>query len=317
MIYPWQETMWQQTVAQVQQDKLPHALLLTAPVGSGKQVFAASLAKYLLCDAGEHSLLEKNRHLFASDAGHPDYHEAAPEGKLNVIKIDHIRELAHDLVQTASQRGYRVVVINQAERMNIAAANALLKTLEEPGDNVVLMLLSSEPEQLLPTIRSRCRVLNLAADATAAHAWLIQQTQDKQLETAWRLSRGAPLKALQLLESKQVDVCLKWVSAVVGKKPIVSLGMQLDKDIPITTYVRWLSYLAADCVRCTQGLTVQTFVTMSAALESFARHFDNQHWYRVLDACCEAMRRAQRPISLNNQLLIEALLIKFYHLNVS
>ncbi|MDG4870023.1 DNA polymerase III subunit delta', partial [Guyparkeria sp. 1SP6A2] len=81
----------------------------------------------------------------------------SPEEGKRQIRIDPIREVNRFVSQTAQQGGYRVIVVSPAEAMNIAAANALLKSLEEPGEKTLFILLSDVPSRTLPTIRSRCQ----------------------------------------------------------------------------------------------------------------------------------------------------------------
>ncbi len=140
--------LWQQFLQLHQANRLPHAILLT---GNEGESFAKKAAKHLL------AVDEKGEHLFDSPDGHPDLMWLSPEGKAELIKIDAVRGVSEFLTQTAQQGGYRVVVIPSADRMNIASANALLKSLEEPGANTLILLLSNAPHLLLPTIRSRCQ----------------------------------------------------------------------------------------------------------------------------------------------------------------
>src|SRR3989338_1387098 len=171
MIYPWHQPLWQQLQEQIAQQRLPHALLLTGPAGVGKLAFAQALARYLLVDLQGATLREKNANLFDAEDGHPDYRLLEPEGKLGLIKVDMIREVVDFLTETAQQGGYRIVILQHAERMNVAASNALLKTLEEPGAKTVLLLLSSQPALLLPTVRSRCQVLAFHVDEKTGQDW--------------------------------------------------------------------------------------------------------------------------------------------------
>src|SRR5699024_4067201 len=104
---------------------------------------------------------------------HPDYHSVVPEAGSQVNKINQIRRLVEFSARTAHHGGARVVLIAPAEALNRNAQNALLKTLEEPGDGLVLLLVSHQPSLLLPTIRSRCQHRRLPLPTTeAALNWL-------------------------------------------------------------------------------------------------------------------------------------------------
>ena len=124
-------------------DRLAHAYLLTGPVGSGKRVLANRLCELLL---GEK----------VADFQHPDIHVIEPESKSRRIVIDQMRELERNLQMRSLLGGHKIGVIVDAERLVPAAANAFLKTLEEPPGHSTLLLLSSLPDQLLETILSRC-----------------------------------------------------------------------------------------------------------------------------------------------------------------
>ncbi len=136
--------------------RVAHAYLFEGPDGVGKRLVALALARALLCQTGrgcgDCSPCRKVDH-----NNHPDIHLLDAEG--TTIKIDQVRALQKQLSLRPLEGEYRICLIDGAERLNPAAANALLKTLEEPQPNTVMILLSSQPEALLTTIRSRCQRL--------------------------------------------------------------------------------------------------------------------------------------------------------------
>ena len=154
-VYPWQENLWQQLAGRAQH---AHAYLLHGPAGIGKRALAERLMARLLClspsglDACGNC---KSCHLLAAGT-HPDNFVLEPEEADKPIKVDQVRELVEFVVQTAQLGGRKVVLLEPAEAMNLNAANALLKSLEEPSGNTVLLLISHQPSRLLPTIKSRC-----------------------------------------------------------------------------------------------------------------------------------------------------------------
>ena len=136
-----------------ERDRLAHAYLITGPAASGKRALAARIAELVSGVAPES--------VFAGTAA--NVHLAGPESKSRRIVIDQIRQLEHALQMQARGAGRKVAIISEADRMQPQAANAFLKTLEEPPKNSLLLLLSANPETLPDTIISRCLILPLAA----------------------------------------------------------------------------------------------------------------------------------------------------------
>jgi DNA polymerase III subunit delta' len=125
------------------QDRLAHAYLLTGPMGSGKRALAERFCELLL--GSKHPAFE-----------HPDVHLIEPESKSRRILIEQIRDFEHSLQMRSLLGGHKIGIIVDADRLNPNAANAFLKTLEEPPGHTHLLLLSAAPEQVLETILSRC-----------------------------------------------------------------------------------------------------------------------------------------------------------------
>jgi len=205
-VLPWHAEQWRQLLAALRAGRLPHALLLHGPQGMGKRAFAGRLVRTLLCaspgEAG--AACDRCRSCQLHAAGnHPDYQYLTllvEDGKQRRdIAIDQVRGLIDFMALTSSFAGRKVVLIEPAERMNRNAANALLKVLEEPPGEAVLVLVSSRPTALPVTVRSRCRQLafsrppeDLAAGWLAAHG---QSPGDARQLLA--VSGGAPLAALE------------------------------------------------------------------------------------------------------------------------
>ncbi len=135
--------------------RLAHAYLLTGESGSGKRALALQLAA-LVSASGEAGSSSK-------PSQHPDVHTVEPESKSRLIRVEQTRELEKALQMRSSQGGRKVGIIFDADRMNAAASNSFLKTLEEPPANSLLLLVTAHPEMLLDTILSRCILVQLAA----------------------------------------------------------------------------------------------------------------------------------------------------------
>ncbi|MCK8783731.1 DNA polymerase III subunit delta' [Roseomonas sp. NAR14] len=203
--------------------RLHHAWLLAGAPGIGKATLAYRFARWLLAGRpaprpGEPPLAVDPRHPAVSRiaAGtHPDLLTVAPnageKGRKEVIRADDARAAVRFLAHTAAEGGWRVVVVDEAERTERdVAPNILLKTLEEPPPRTVLLLVTDVPSRLLPTIRSRCRRLDLAPLPDAALApllarWLPDLPAGERDELL-RLAEGSPGRALQLADAEGLEL---------------------------------------------------------------------------------------------------------------
>ncbi len=211
-IYPWQNSDWARL--QTLRKTPVHGLLFKGSLGIGKLDLAISYAQSLLCehpDGADFACGEcPSCHWFAQGA-HPDFRLIQPEilsldgeetesGKKpsKQISVEQIRGLADFFGMTAHQGGRRVIVIHPAESMNPNAANALLKNLEEPPAGLLFILVSHKPQQLLPTILSRCLAFALPApDTASATNWLAGQGVKNPYE-ALAAAGFSPLQAARL-----------------------------------------------------------------------------------------------------------------------
>ena len=205
--YPWQDVLWQGLISRLQAGRLPHALLLTGPAGLGKRHFADCFAHAILCESqlDDGTACGSCRGCLLMEAGsHPDYLRVEPEEEGKGIGIDKIRELASFQALKSQYGRQRVIQLQPADRLNINAANALLKTLEEPAGDTVLILTTDRPMALLPTIRSRCQQVifrPLSEPSSAVLAWFQRQIPDAahSAESLLQMAAGAPLKAMSLI----------------------------------------------------------------------------------------------------------------------
>jgi DNA polymerase III subunit delta' len=146
----------------VSQDRLPNALIFAGPSGVGKRTLAILLAKFVNCLEGNgKTICGKCSSCNKIHAGtHPDVREIQPEGA--TIRIDQIRSVINEVAYQPFEARYRVVIIDPADQMQLAAANCILKTLEEPPSRTIIILITTNPYMLLETIRSRSRLLQFA-----------------------------------------------------------------------------------------------------------------------------------------------------------
>lgn len=173
-VCPWQVDEFDRLTRLHQRGMLPHAILLSGGRCFGKRAFGKALGEYLLCARPKESRACRNcpECLLVSAGTHPDLFILTPE-ESKVIRVDDVRELIGWAAMTAQRGGYRVALIHPAEAMNVNAANALLKCLEEPGASTALILVTDRMHGLLPTIRSRCQRVSFSLPSTQrARQWL-------------------------------------------------------------------------------------------------------------------------------------------------
>lgn len=243
MIAPWLQSSWSQLQSRCRENRLPHALLFAAPKGLGKREFAFALAAALLCDSPSTSAFACGhcRACVLRQAGtHPDHHHVSyglrDDGKLrSEIVVDQIRELCEQFARTSARGGWRIGIIDPADMLNRNAANALLKTLEEPEANVVIMLVADDPARLPATIRSRCQQVELPMPATEdALAWLVAQgIESAHAAEVLILADGNPGEALQLASPenwKVVKTIIDDIESVVSGQPIAPIATRWSDE---------------------------------------------------------------------------------------
>jgi len=197
---PWQREHWNRLNRQLQGDRLPHALLLAGLEHSGTEQLALALARLLLCQqpGGGFNCGTCHSCELSASGSHGDFRWLQPEEKSRVIKIEQVRDLVSFITKTASFSARKVAVLAPAESMNLNAANALLKSLEEPGENTYLILVSRQLQGLPATIRSRCQIARLPAPSEdEALSWLQQVTgaAREECQRLLALCDGMPLLA--------------------------------------------------------------------------------------------------------------------------
>jgi DNA polymerase-3 subunit delta' len=204
---PWHEELWASLGARLRRGALPHALLLSGPSGLGKRQFAERFVALALCEQkGDQPCGRCRACLLLAAGSHPDRVrvtlEERDDGKLrSEILVEQIRRLSERLAMTPQFGGHQLALIDPADAMNVASANALLKTLEEPTPGTVIVLVSDEPSRLVATIRSRCQRIEFRLPARAqALAWLGQQGV-REGEAALDAAAGNPGHALALAQS--------------------------------------------------------------------------------------------------------------------
>ncbi len=200
----WLHESLQQITTRIARQAVPHAILLTGEAGHGKAQLARGIIDALMCtalNADGTACGSCNACQYLAAGTHPDFFEVRPESS-EQIRIDQIRQLSNQIMMTKSISRYSCSLITPADRLNRNAANALLKTLEEPPPASVIILLAHQANRLPATIRSRCQRLHVRAQPRAAVIdWLQRQTDqpEDRIEQALLACHQAPLRALEFI----------------------------------------------------------------------------------------------------------------------
>lgn len=320
-LHPWSHGLWRDLTAD--RGRLPHALLLHGPKGVGKRPFAIALAKWLLCEsptaAGACGVCKACG--WFDQGAHPDFSliepaaESAREeepgkkgGKL--ITINEIRELGDFLGLVSHQGGWRAVVIQPAESLNAAAANALLKTLEEPPANVLMLLVSHQPRRLPATVLSRCRKMALALPARAeALAWLREQDGPDHVDVLDEAG-GAPLLALEYAAATdRIERRTRFLAALAKPTPAGLSQLAQESRDRVEESWGWLARWLYDLLAIQADGDARYFPEAERALRGLAgRAAPATLWQCQLELMA-AGRWLRHP--LNGQLLLESWLLRY------
>jgi DNA polymerase-3 subunit delta' len=260
MIFPWLTSHWEFFLKRMEQNRLAHALMIEGPADSGKNTLAMAIVAKLLCTEqsdearGEACGQCRSCQLLKSGA-HPDRFDISPEEGSDVIKVDQIRALIASLNLTSSISPRKVARIHPAEGMNIAAANALLKSLEEPVGDVVLILVCNQPGRLPITIRSRCQsiVVN-QPDSDVVLPWLEETSGKSRNDVSAALSAagGSPLRAAHYLESPDADAYAQvqtGLATLLARPGAVSMVSTDLADLNPDDLWRWLSMSMGEAIK--------------------------------------------------------------------
>lgn len=318
---PWQDAQWQRMAAMQAGGRLPHALLLRGPEGVGKLRFARRLVSALLCERHEFHKGPcgecRGCHLVSADS-HPDLHALAPGDGKQQIGIDQVRSLIQRIGLTPQYGGRKTVIVWPAERMTRAAANTLLKTLEEPPGDALFVLVAHRAGTLPATIRSRCQMVDFPVpDAHAAKSWLSRELNSEEAaETALRLAHGAPLNArLQASGGgmKAREAILDDLERLLrGDSDAISTADRW-RELGLVEALYWLLSVVCDLVWLKNGRSAHslTHSDRGPALQGLARGLDLMGLFRLFDLMVEARRAALGQLNFNEQLTLESIAIQW------
>ncbi len=306
-IYPWQNDLFGKLLS----SRLPHALLLKGRAGIGKLDFAAECSRALLClspdAAGRACGACSSCNWFASGS-HPDFRRMEPaEESKGQITVEQVRSLSGFVGMTSG--GYRIVLIHPADAMNASAANALLKTLEEPPGNILFILVSSRPNHLLPTILSRCRVVSMPRPGPdEAEKWLKSQGLE---DPSSRLAEAgnAPLLALRLSreDASIRESFLREISHPSTLDPIALA--ELHQKFPVSGPLSWLQKWCFDIELYSLTGNVRYYPSLSDKIREIAGKTDRIGLAKYLGSLAQFQRISNHPV--NSRLFLEEVLLNY------
>ncbi len=318
-VLPWQVDLWRQLAGRAQH---AHAYLLHGPAGIGKRLLAEQLMALLLCQrpvearaCGECKACQ----LLAAQT-HPDHYVLEPEEVDKAIRVDQVRDLVGFVTQTAQLGGRKVILLEPAEAMNLNAANALLKSLEEPSGDTVLLLISHQPSRLLPTIKSRCvqQACPLPGRQQSLD-WLAARLPElgpELCEQLVTLAAGSPLAALKLHEQKVLELRAQVVDGVKKLLKQQQSASQLAEGwnaLPLILLFDWFCEWAHLILRYQMAGDEAELgaADMQKVLQYLAQKSSRQKVIALQDWLLEHRQKVLGKANLNRVLLLEALLVQW------
>lgn len=301
MIYPWQQQQWHNFSQQIQQQRLPHALLLTGVKGLGKLSLANYMVATILCNNNDQ---EPCNHCHSCQlfivGSHPDHTLIEPEEEGKQIKIEQIRQLKDKQELTPTVAKWKTVIISPAEAMNVNANNSLLKLLEEPQPNTLLILVSAKPERLPITILSRCQKIVLSAPSQdLAINWLQQQSSidNQSINQLIDLAKGAPLTVLEMVESDLINK-LKQLSEDFE-------SLLAGQANPVKLAKEWLQYDLVMVFNHLQNIVKERMINVQQQSNTRVA----KRYWAIYDCIIAAIKLTSASNNINKTLLIEQFMV--------
>ena len=316
-----------QVVAQLclmqQEDRIPHAMLFCGTDGVGKSLVAEALAAAILCHAPVNN--QACGHCKACQAlvagTHPDFFQIQPESETKAapaIRIEAVRKLQEEIARIPLLSERRVVIMQEADKMNEAAANCLLKTIEEPSGQIVFILLTSRPSALLDTIISRCMrvefgILQPEELVAILHQQGIEEPLAGKLAS---IADGSVSKALAMQDEELLNLQtqafdLASVAGTLGVEQLLQLGKEMSSHSR-ERLIQWLGFLAMiyrDLLMLYSGSGLPLYNQSDIdRLSSLLNKYHQQELLQLLQLVQDYQKRLGSNV--NTQLCLEGFLIR-------
>ncbi|MBO9490782.1 DNA polymerase III subunit delta' [Endozoicomonas sp. G2_1] len=306
--YRWLGQYQSQLHQQWQQQRLPHALIFAGVSGVGKSALASWLTQLLGCQQpadGRACRQCKHCQLNVSNT-YPDHKHLTPDGQ--VIGVDDIRQLT-DFVQKRAQLGhFKTVQIDCADKMTVAASNALLKTLEEPSPNTVIVLLTNDMAKLLPTIVSRCQVISIRPPSGQALANLYNAEQQDSFVNLSQLPELIDPDVMQ----EYHDFCQLLVDYLQGRGSYQQLSeLLVNHQHGLRWLEKYLAYSVRRSVKSTSANAQQYNNTSAELVELPSQAQQIQSAFELLLKC---QGQIKHLVQVNKRYIIDKLLIELKNL---
>lgn len=321
---PWLQAPWSQLTCYLKYNRIPQALIISGKKGLGKKILAEHFVQSLVCINRKPNQLScgdcRGCHLFKANT-HPDYLTLEPEAAGKAISISMIRQLLSQLTLKPQFETNRMVVINSADSLNHAAANAFLKYLEEPIERTHIILITDKPAKLPATISSRCQKLCLSPPKPeAVSQWLKQQGLTENTDLLVSLSQATPLLAKQFSEDNSIKLraeCfsdwLKITSSELNFVSVVERWYKLD-NIEIEKILFWILGWVTDMIKLIYQIEPTKIYNQDllADLQILAKRLELPSLFKYYDFLLLNQQRLDKQ--LNKQLMFEEILIKWLQL---
>lgn len=324
-LFPWFHENLIQLTKLYQQDRLPHALLISSAGGLGIDNLVTHLSRLILCH--ENSINQpaeggcghcKSCLLFKAGS-HPDIKIIGPEESKKQIRVDQIRAVSQFIQKTGQQGKNKVIVIDPADQLNLQAANALLKSLEEPPSGTFLILITDRPAVLLPTIRSRCFKVPIGVPRVETQEnWLKEKVPDSDvLNTLLSISEGKPCEALELFEGEGLAIREQLQSELelMFSKKLSSVEIAAKwSRLPVTLVMFWLALWSTDICRYlgSKGIAAFRDPNMGKISKFTVKNANPDSIFALTDYILESKAGFDNQANLNQQLVLEDILIKWH-----